>query len=99
MTDPNTGDAHSSNGDPETAPAGQRRRRRQRGIQRDLDYWDVASFNINKIVGTGIFTTPGTILLLTGSNGATLGLWVVGWAHTMLRYYGPCFSLLRKGYS
>lgn len=50
--------------------------------RKDLRTWDVASLIINKQIGTGIYTTPGLVLKLTGSKKIALGLWVVGgiWA-------------------
>lgn len=49
-----------------------------------LGAFDIASFNINKMIGTGIFTTPGTILLLTGNKTVALAIWIVGWVYTYL---------------
>lgn len=56
-----------------------------RASNQTLGAFDIASFNINKMIGTGIFTTPGTILLLTGNKAVSLALWIVGWAYTYLR--------------
>jgi hypothetical protein len=38
----------------------------------------------NKQIGTGIFTTPGVVLSLTGSKSISIILWVVGGVHTFL---------------
>jgi hypothetical protein len=51
-----------------------------------LEYWEVASLIINKMVGTGIFTAPPTILLYTGNKREALGLWVTGFVYTIIRY-------------
>lgn len=32
----------------------------------------------NRVIGTGIFATPGTILSLSGSVGLSLFMWVIG---------------------
>jgi hypothetical protein len=37
---------------------------------------------INRVVGTGIFSTPSSIILYTDSVGATLLFWVLGGAMT-----------------
>lgn len=33
---------------------------------------------LNKMVGTGIFVTPATVLAISGSKGISLILWLVG---------------------
>jgi hypothetical protein len=50
--------------------------------RKDLGVWNVASLIINKQIGTGIFTTPGLVLSLTGSKTVSLALWIMGgfWA-------------------
>lgn len=52
---------------------------------RPLSRWDVASLIINKMIGTGIFTAPPTVLLMTGSPGLAFGLWILGFAYTIVR--------------
>lgn len=37
----------------------------------------------NRVVGTGIFATPSTILQLSGSVGLSLFLWMIGTAIAM----------------
>lgn len=61
--------------------------------RRDLDWKDVAALIINKMVGTGIFTGPLTVLLATNSKAIALTLWVLGFAYTVLRYetFGTTF--------
>src|SRR5438045_5346002 len=45
-------------------------------LPRPLDSLDVAAFIINKMIGTGIFTTPVTVLIKTHNDkGLALGLW------------------------
>jgi hypothetical protein len=53
---------------------------------RDLNSQDVASLVINTMVGSGIYTTPPIVLLLTGSKGEAFALWVVGFLSTLVRY-------------
>lgn len=57
---------------------------RRTSIPKTLGTFDVASFNINKMIGTGIFTTPGTVLALTGDKRVALAMWIFGWAHTYI---------------
>jgi hypothetical protein len=52
---------------------------------RPLDEWDVGALILNKMVGTGIFTAPPSVLILTGSAKAALGLWIGGFFYTLLR--------------
>lgn len=49
---------------------------------KDLGMIDVAALIINKMIGTGIFTTPGLVLSLTGNKTISLILWICGgvWA-------------------
>jgi hypothetical protein len=53
---------------------------------RPLNSRDVCSFIVNKMVGTGIYTTPPVVLLLTRSKGEAFGLWIVGFVYTLIRY-------------
>lgn len=50
--------------------------------RRDLGVFDVAALIINKQIGTGIFTTPGLVLSLTGSKTTSIIMWFCGgiWA-------------------
>ena len=50
----------------------------------NLNVLDVASLILNKMIGTGIFTTPGTILLLNHSKGLTVALWALGGPYCLL---------------
>lgn len=73
-----------------------------RDTPRPLNSRDVCSFIVNKMVGTGIYTTPPVVLLLTRSKGEALGLWFVGFVYTLIRYaltklcHHCCVSLLTR---
>lgn len=47
-------------------------------IEAPMGKLDVASVIFNKMVGTGIFTTPGQVLVFTGSKKGSLVLWAMG---------------------
>lgn len=51
-----------------------------------LNSRDVCAFIVNKMIGTGIFTTPPTVLLLTRSKGEAIGLWILGFVYTLTRF-------------
>jgi hypothetical protein len=53
---------------------------------RPLNSRDVGAFIVNKMIGTGIFITPPIVLLLTRSKGEALGLWVLGFVYTLIRF-------------
>jgi hypothetical protein len=53
-------------------------------VHRKLTWWDVTALIINKMIGTGIFTGPPTILLYTGNKRIALGFWAVGFLYTLL---------------
>ncbi|KAB5525515.1 amino acid/polyamine transporter I [Coniochaeta sp. 2T2.1] len=46
--------------------------------KRQIGVWTAIFLIFNRIVGTGIFATPGTILALCGSVGLSLFVWVAG---------------------
>jgi hypothetical protein len=50
-----------------------------------LGPFDVFSLIVNKMIGTGIYTAPTTVLLLTGDKQLSLGLWAVGFVFTIMR--------------
>ncbi|KAF2129907.1 hypothetical protein P153DRAFT_315302 [Dothidotthia symphoricarpi CBS 119687] len=50
----------------------------------NLTVLDVAALILNKQIGTGIFTTPGAVLLSTRSKGLSVGLWAIGGMWTTL---------------
>ncbi|TFK75091.1 high affinity methionine permease [Pluteus cervinus] len=45
-----------------------------------VDWISVVFLNISKMIGTGVFTTPGSILKGVGSVGLSLIFWVIGYA-------------------
>ena len=49
-----------------------------------LTILDVAALILNKQIGTGIFTTPGTVLLSTQSKGLSVALWTIGGFWTLM---------------
>lgn len=51
---------------------------------RPLRWWDVSSLVINKMIGTGIFTAPPAVLILTGNKREALGLWITGFLYTLV---------------
>ena len=81
---PEKGSSRSNSKLVENAPY-QRDRERTQISRKDLGIWNVASLIINKQIGTGIFTTPGLVLGLTGSKTIALVLWIVGGAWAALR--------------
>lgn len=46
--------------------------------RRQLGVFSASLLIFNRIIGTGIFATPGTILELSGSVGLSLIMWVAG---------------------
>jgi hypothetical protein len=60
--------------------------------RRDLDIFDVAALIINKQIGTGIFTTPGLVLSLTGSKTTSIIMWFCGGIWALLRLVLPHLS-------
>ena len=54
--------------------------------RRNLKVHDVAALILNKVVGSGIFTTPGLVLALTKDKTTSIILWVIGGIHAMLWY-------------
>lgn len=51
-----------------------------------LNARDVAAFIINKMIGTGIFVSPATVLILTRSKSEAIGLWIAGFLYVLVRY-------------
>jgi amino acid transporter len=49
-----------------------------------LTVLDVAALILNKQIGTGIFTTPGAVLLSTQSKGLSVALWTIGGFWTLM---------------
>ena len=54
------------------------------GRRRKLTVLDVAALILNKQIGTGIFTTPGAVLLSTQSKGLSVALWTIGGFWTLM---------------
>jgi hypothetical protein len=53
--------------------------------RRSLGFLQCSSLMINQMIGSGIFTTPGYVLLLTKSKPIALALWAVGGIYSILR--------------
>lgn len=51
-----------------------------------LGVFDVFSLIVNKMIGTGIYTSPTAVFLLTGNKSLTLGLFVVGFLYCLMRF-------------
>jgi len=56
--------------------------------RRELTWWDVSALIINKMIGTGIFTGPPTVLMYTGRKDTALLIWTAGFVYTLIRYVG-----------
>lgn len=54
--------------------------------RRNLGFIQCSALMINQMVGSGIFTLPGLILLLTKSKPIAIGLWAVGGIYSLLRF-------------
>lgn len=46
--------------------------------EQGLGFFDVFSLIVNKMIGTGIYTSPTAVFFLTGNKSLTLGLFAVG---------------------
>lgn len=53
--------------------------------RRDLHALDVACLIINKMVGTGIFAGPFSVLQATNNKRIAIVLWIIGFVYTLLR--------------
>lgn len=51
-----------------------------------LGTFDVFALIVNKMIGTGIYTAPTTVYLMTGSKSLTLGLFGVGFLYCLMRW-------------
>ncbi|KAG5810033.1 hypothetical protein H9Q74_010067 [Fusarium xylarioides] len=49
-----------------------------------LGFFDVFSFIVNKMIGTGIYTSPTAVFLLTGNKSLTLGLFAIGFFYCLM---------------
>ncbi|KAK1990931.1 hypothetical protein LX36DRAFT_716433 [Colletotrichum falcatum] len=54
-------------------------------LTRKLGRADVAALIINKMIGTGIFAGPYTVLINSPSKSVAMGLWVLGLCYTVSR--------------
>lgn len=50
-----------------------------------LGSFDVFALIVNKMVGTGIYTAPATVFLMTGNKNLTLVLFILGFAYSLMR--------------
>jgi hypothetical protein len=64
--------------------------------QTPLNEISVACLIINKMIGTGIYTTPGIVLLLCGNKVLALFLWIFGGVYSYLRSEIFSFSILTR---
>jgi hypothetical protein len=53
--------------------------------RRRMGLIQVVSLMVNQMIGSGVFSTPGVVLLLTGSKSMSLVLWALGGVYTFLR--------------
>ena len=60
-----------------------------------LTTFDVFSFIVNKMVGTGIFTAPPVVLALTADRRIALSLWAIGFLYSIITCAQP-FRCLRS---
>jgi hypothetical protein len=91
FSDDQTGDTASSQNSPrnDVRPQDERLTGHERAfasVPRPLNWKDVAALIMNKMIGTGIYTNPPMVLLLTRSKGEALGLWFAGFVYTLIRY-------------
>ncbi|KAH7142073.1 amino acid permease-domain-containing protein [Dactylonectria macrodidyma] len=49
-----------------------------------LDAFDVFGLIVNKMIGTGIYSAPASVFLMTGDKKLTLGLFGIGFAYTLI---------------
>lgn len=54
-------------------------------IKGALETFDVFALIVNKMIGTGIYSAPATVFLLTGNKNLTLGLFSIGFVYTLAR--------------
>lgn len=50
-----------------------------------LQTFDVFALIVNKMIGTGIFSAPATVFMLTGRKWLTLMLFAIGFVYSLLR--------------
>jgi hypothetical protein len=64
--------------------------------RRNLGFVQCSALMINQMVGSGIFTLPGVVLLLTKSKPIAVVLWAVGGIYSMLRFVYANVASLRQ---
>ncbi|KAF5963889.1 alcohol oxidase [Fusarium bulbicola] len=52
--------------------------------EQGLGFFDIFSLIVNKMIGTGIYTSPTAVFLLTGNKSLTLGLFAVGFFYCLM---------------
>jgi len=57
----------------------------QRVWDEGLGSFDVFSLIVNKMIGTGIYTSPAVVYRMTGSKAITLALFGVGFLYCLMR--------------
>lgn len=66
-------------------PRGPRDEERFEAHGQVLGFFDVFSLIVNKMIGTGIYTSPTAVFLLTGNKSLTLGLFAIGLFYCLVR--------------
>lgn len=59
-----------------------------------LGVFDIFAFIANKMIGTGIYTAPASVFLLTGRKNLTLGLFGVGFFYSLIRFVQPFLPVM-----
>lgn len=54
-------------------------------VNAPLTSFDVFSLIVNKMIGTGVYSSPATVYLMTGNKTLALGLWGVGFLYSLVR--------------
>ena len=75
--------SQSDNG-PFNAPASEHETELERWNE-GLGSFDVFSLIVNKMIGTGIYTSPAVVYRMTGSKSITLALFGVGFLYCLMR--------------
>jgi len=53
--------------------------------RKELGALDIFSLIVNKMIGTGVFTAPAQVFLLTGWKTISILMWVIGFVYSILR--------------
>ncbi|KAH8822954.1 high-affinity methionine permease [Flagelloscypha sp. PMI_526] len=61
----------------------------------EVGWWTAVFLNFSQMIGTGIFSTPGTILRQTGSFGLAIFIWIIGFflSSAGIAYYTEYLAL------